>query len=96
MRMAGLLRLGNCLMAFFGVLIGAIVEFDIDRVLGLNLKETAVMDKIPQEIKLLARQREEFRKNKDFTNADKIRDELSKNGYIIEDTPAGPKVKKEN
>jgi len=33
MRMAGLLRLGNCLMAFFGVLIGAIVEFDVDRFL---------------------------------------------------------------
>jgi len=33
MRMAGLLRLGNCLMASFGVLIGAIVELDIERVL---------------------------------------------------------------
>ncbi len=42
----------------------------------------------------LLKQREEARKNKDFIKADEIRDQLLAAGYIIEDTPYGPKLKR--
>lgn len=39
-------------------------------------------------------EREEARKQKDFARADEIRQKIEEAGYIIEDTPKGPKVKK--
>ena len=65
---------------------------DFDKVLGLNLK---VKDKIPKEIIELAKQREEFRNNKDFHKADAIRKKIEKQGYQIEDTDINYKIKKE-
>ena len=41
-------------------------------------------------IETLVSQREEARKNKDFEKADKIREELSKQGVVVEDTKEGP------
>ena len=49
---------------------------------------------VPAEIMKLARKRQEARKAKDFAAADALRDELKSKGYVIEDTPAGMKVKK--
>lgn len=66
---------------------------DFDKVLGLNLKEIKE-EKISEEIKRLLEKREETRKKKDFKNADKIRKQIKEKGYIVEDTPEGPKVKK--
>jgi cysteinyl-tRNA synthetase len=48
----------------------------------------------PDEIKHLLMQRMEARKTKDFKRADSIRDELKAKGWVIEDTPKGPKLKK--
>jgi cysteinyl-tRNA synthetase len=39
-------------------------------------------------------QRQEARKAKDFKRADQLRDELKGKGWLIEDTPKGPKLKK--
>jgi len=49
---------------------------------------------IPAEIRSLLVKRMEARKAKDFKRADAIRDELKAKGWVIEDTPKGPKPKK--
>ncbi len=69
---------------------------DMDRVLGLKLADH-VSDKaadIPLEILALLEERQTARKSRDFAAADRIRDEIISAGYLIEDTPEGPKVKK--
>ena len=60
-------------------------------VLGLLMKEA---DTVPEEIKALVQARAEAKKAKDFAEADRLRDEVLAQGYVIEDTPKGPKVKK--
>ena len=49
---------------------------------------------VPAEIAALLEARQAARKAKDFKRADAIRDELKAKGWIIEDTPKGPKLKK--
>lgn len=51
-------------------------------------------DAIPRDILALADARQTARKAKDFTRADQIRNELDAQGWVIEDTPKGPRVKK--
>lgn len=63
-----------------------------DKVLGLNLKNIKLI-KIPQEIKNLIKERENFRKEKNFQKADEIRNQLKEKGYLIEDTSFGTKIK---
>ena len=46
------------------------------------------------QIKALVQARADAKKAKDFAEADRIRDAVLEKGYIIEDTPKGPKVKK--
>jgi cysteinyl-tRNA synthetase len=48
----------------------------------------------PEEILQLVEQRMLARKTKDFKRADAIRGELKAKGWVIEDTPKGPKLKK--
>lgn len=48
----------------------------------------------PPEILDLVKQRQDARRQKDFARADAIRDELISSGWILEDTPDGPRVKK--
>ena len=62
-------------------------------VLG-SLDMDAEEESIPAEIMELAEKRQAARKAKDFAMADALRDELKSKGYVIEDTPAGMKVKK--
>ena len=65
---------------------------DFDRVFGLNLKKVKKI-KIPKKVKDLVKLREKHRKAKDFKKADKIRKEIEKLGFKIEDTKEGPKIK---
>jgi len=60
-------------------------------VLGLLRKD---FDATPDEVKALVEQRVAAKKAKDFALADQIRQEVLDMGYIIEDTPKGPMVKK--
>lgn len=48
------------------------------------------MPKIPAKIKVLTKQREKFRTNKQFMQSDALRKKVDALGYLIEDTPAGP------
>ena len=49
-------------------------------------------DNIPQEVKDLAEERQQARKSKDFKRADEIRDILKEKGFVVEDSPQGPKI----
>lgn len=51
-------------------------------------------EKIPQEILMLVKKREGYRQKGQWREADKIREEIKKLGWWIEDTPGGPKIKK--
>jgi cysteinyl-tRNA synthetase len=63
----------------------------IDRVLSiLTIPETT--DQIPDEIRELARQRDEARKTKDFQRADDIRKEITSRGYTVTDLPGGTRI----
>ena len=66
-----------------------------DKVLGFGLNQVKPL-KIPREIKQLATKREQFRKNKQFMQADRLREKINLLGYIIEDTPKGPVVLPKN
>ncbi|MCK4800313.1 hypothetical protein KAS31_05020, partial [Candidatus Parcubacteria bacterium] len=57
-----------------------------DKVLGLNLdKVKKEKIEISDDIKKLIKQREEARKNKDWKEADRLRDEIKKNGLAVKD-----------
>jgi len=70
---------------------------DFDKVLGLDL-EKALKDQeresIPQEIMEIVEKREDLRKQKKWDEADRIRKEIENLGFIIEDTPSGPVIKR--
>ena len=51
-------------------------------------------EEIPQEIIDLVEKRKQARKDKDFALADKIRDEITAKGYIVEETRQGTNIKK--
>jgi cysteinyl-tRNA synthetase len=51
-------------------------------------------EKIPQIVLSLVKQREKYRKKKEWKRADEIRKKIKEMGYWIEDTKKGPKIKK--
>ena len=63
----------------------------IDSVFGVG---HAAKEEISAELTTLLEQRQAARKAKDFKRADEIRDQLNGLGWVIEDTPKGPKLKK--
>jgi cysteinyl-tRNA synthetase len=66
---------------------------DFDKVFGFNLGKVKKPE-IGKEIKKMAQLREKYRKEKQWQKADEIRKEVEKNGYLIEDTNQGPKIRK--
>lgn len=64
---------------------------EIDSFLGIIPKEKKV--KLTKEVKELLKERQEARKEKDFARSDRIRDKLRGKGFILEDTPKGPRVR---
>jgi len=65
----------------------------MDEVFGLKLSEKK-KEKIPKEIIELAEKREKTRKETNFEMADKLRKEIRKKGWSIEDTGKGYKIKR--
>jgi cysteinyl-tRNA synthetase len=63
----------------------------IDRVFGVGSRAEAAA---PAEITALLEAREAARKAKDFKRADAVRNELKSKGWLIEDTPKGPRLKR--
>ncbi len=63
-----------------------------DNVLGLRLDKKK--EKAPAIVMELIKEREKARARKDFAAADSIRNKICQLGWILEDTPQGPRVKK--
>lgn len=71
----------------YGVL-DAIYEFD--RVLGLNLKDSASSEtSVDARVQLLIEERNQARANKDWARADDIRKSLADEGITLTDSPSG-------
>ncbi len=66
---------------------------DFDKVLGFGFADIKE-DIIPKEVKALAQEREEARKNKDFKKSDELRDKINSLGYEIKDSSDGVKISK--
>lgn len=62
----------------------------VDTVMGMGRPPEA---KIPDEILALLEARTIAKREKDFRRSDAVRDELRAKGWVVEDTPKGPKVK---
>lgn len=65
---------------------------DFDYILGLDLAKVKKLI-IPSPVKKLAEKREKLRKEKKWKEADKIRKDIEKQGFKIEDTKKGPEIK---
>ena len=64
-----------------------------DKVLGLDIKKyLGKKIKAPKEVLELVKKREEARKKKDWKSADKLRAEIERMGFEIEDTKDGAKI----
>ena len=73
-----------------------IIEFD--KALGLKLDDVVeeIKEEIPDYIQELAIKRAEAKKNKDFTLADSLRNEITSKGYSVLDTREGYTIEKIN
>lgn len=67
----------------------------VDETLGV-LPTAEQPEHLPPEVQDLVRQRDEARKRNDFARADEIRDTLAARGYLVEDLPAGTRVRRRN
>lgn len=72
---------------------------DFDKVLGLKLNEAKDLvkkdlrlEELPQAVRKLINDREAARSRKDWPEADRLRQEIIKAGYLIEDTKEGYKL----
>ncbi len=72
-----------------------IIDFmkEIDSVFNVIDFEKEKVD-APEEVVKLLEEREEARKAKDFAKSDELRDLIAGKGFLINDTPQGPKLRK--
>lgn len=71
----------------------ALIEFD--KVFGLGLERIELETvEVEERTKTLLEKRESARNNKDWKEADNLRRQIYELGFVIEDTPSGPRVKK--
>ncbi|MGD9317539.1 MAG: cysteine--tRNA ligase [Anaerolineae bacterium] len=64
-----------------------------DRIFGLGLAEwQPSVSAVPDEVKALAEQRQQARKEKRWQDADALRERIREAGYEIEDTAEGPRI----
>jgi len=59
-------------------------------VLGIDLAPDK--EEIPEEILRMVEERADAKKARDYALADRLRDQVKAQGFVIEDTPQGPKV----
>ncbi len=67
----------------------------MDEVLGLGVKEMKEENiSIPKDIQTLIDAREKLRKEKKWAESDVFRERIKEKGFLIKDTPQGPKIEK--
>lgn len=71
--------------------LGLVKEFD--KIFSFDLLKMPEIN-IPDEIIELVNKRQEYKKNKEYQKADEIREMIKQKGYVVEDTPKGPRIKK--
>ncbi len=64
---------------------------DFDRVFGLDMDKVSA-EKLPAEIEMLVEKRGRARKEGDWEESDRLRNEIQKKGYIVEDGKGGSRV----
>ena len=62
-----------------------------DTVLGLLAVDETSVD---QQVEALLEERQQARRTRDFARADALRRQIQELGYVIEDTPQGPRLKR--
>lgn len=67
---------------------------EFDKILAIDLSREVTREKLPETIEELIRKRESARKKRDWETADKLREEIKKLGYLLEDTPEGIRWRK--
>lgn len=66
---------------------------DFDRVLGLEFQEVInAKEDITVEVQQLKIERDMARVNKDWAESDRLREQIEKSGYLVEDTKEGSKI----
>ena len=67
---------------------------EMDRILGLQIESMREVEmEVDDEIDRLVEGRNAARANKDFAEADRLRDLIAEKGYVLEDTAEGTKVR---
>ncbi|MFM1846979.1 MAG: hypothetical protein RL417_453 [Pseudomonadota bacterium] len=69
--------------------------YEMDTVLGFDMaewRESAV--ELPAEIQALIAARDEARRGKNWGESDRLRSEIQRHGFVVDDSPAGTKVKR--
>ncbi len=76
------------------------LALEFDKVFGLNLKDAKEEEKkedvavdVPDDIKAIAEERWEARKNKDWAKSDELRAVLAQKGYVVVDSKEGYTIK---
>ena len=68
--------------------------FDFDRVLGLNLALSLTAEDLPEAVQDLLSERTEARLAKNWSESDRLREEIEKLGYNLEDGQSGVRISK--
>jgi cysteinyl-tRNA synthetase len=63
----------------------------LDMVLGFGMPTKS---EVPAGVQQLVEERQAARKAKNFKRSDEIRDQLAKQGWVVDDTPKGPRAKR--
>ena len=66
---------------------------EMDKVFGLDLLKKEKLS-VPKEIMQIVKDREAARKGKNWVKSDQLRDKLNKQGWGVDDTLEGPKIRK--
>jgi cysteinyl-tRNA synthetase len=61
---------------------------------AVGLVARADEGEVPADVAALAAERDEARAAKDWARADQLRDELTADGWVVEDTPTGTAVRR--
>ena len=95
--LAGLVRAANTALDAGDVALAAPMAAavrEMANAVGLHL--TSETDEIPAHVAALVTGRDEARARRDFAGADALRDELQRLGWVVEDTPQGTRVRRED
>jgi cysteinyl-tRNA synthetase len=66
-----------------------------DEILGLGVREIKEEKiEVPESVNRLLEEREDLRNEDKFDEADKVREKIEQEGFLLEDTPQGPRLRK--